>query len=78
MFSRQHYKLIASIIQEQIGEENNGYQDNKGLMDKTGLHAYEHAIAGMEMVAVRLAQEFKRDNPRFDYDKFMKACGIPI
>ena len=47
-------------------------------MDKTGLHAYEHAIAGMEMVATRLAQEFKRDNLRFDYDKFMKACGIPI
>ncbi len=27
-------------------------------------------------VAYVLAQTFKVDNDRFDYDRFMKACGV--
>ena len=76
MFSRQHYKLIAGIIQEQVREERNGIADNKELMSEERLDVYYHAISGMEMIVTRLAQEFKRDNPRFDYDKFIDACGL--
>ena len=45
-------------------------------MSEERLDVYYHAISGMEMIVTRLAQEFKRDNPRFDYDKFIDACGL--
>lgn len=32
----------------------------------------------IDNVAYALADEFRGDNPRFDYDRFVKACGVDL
>lgn len=32
----------------------------------------------MRCMALELCTVFKRDNPRFDRDRFLKACGIEV
>lgn len=37
----------------------------------------EHGSSdGLDDVAKELAAYFKRDNSRFDHDRFMEACGM--
>lgn len=55
MFTRQHYKAIAGIIESNRGD------------------GVEHTL---DQVASELADYFAKDNPRFDHNKFMDACGV--
>lgn len=62
MFTRKHYKAIAEIIEDTTNEEvSTGVTYPK--IDKRSL-------------VFKLADYFEQDNPRFDRDKFMAACGI--
>lgn len=36
----------------------------------------EVARAGVDVVATELATVLKRNNPRFDRDRFLTACGV--
>lgn len=44
---------------------------NAEQSDKTG-----EARDALRDVAIRLAAQFNMDNPRFDRDKFLTACGF--
>lgn len=35
-----------------------------------------HAIVSLAHVAGRLAAKFQADNPQFDLERFVKACGL--
>lgn len=62
MFTRQHYKAIAEII--------------KAQKDLTGVFAgKQFAAQKIDDIATGLADYFAKDNPRFDRDKFLQACG---
>jgi len=61
MLTKQHHKAIAEIIKEEI--------------DHWEKNAPRVQIALTE-VSHNLADYFEKDNPRFDYNKFMIACGI--
>ena len=66
MFTRQHYEAIAEIIKRnttRIRIEDVAQVGN-GL---PCLHS--HTVGDM-------VDYFAKDNPRFDRQKFLKACGI--
>lgn len=63
MFTKQHYKAIAEIIKGQ-----------KELADV--FVAKQFVIQRISDIAAGLAGYFAEDNPRFDREKFLVACGL--
>lgn len=59
MITRKHYKKIAEVIRE----EADAMGGNIG------------GYAAVTSLALTLADVFAEDNPRFDKQRFMKACG---
>jgi hypothetical protein len=60
MTSKKHYVAIAREIAEL-------------LKDLDGSNAAINAVA---LLASRLACVFKDDNPAFDRERFLRACGV--
>lgn len=66
MFQRRHYeKIAASLHRSQMAKSLE--RDNKHRLQ---------AIDGIRLVAIDIASTFAADNPRFDRERFMKACGF--
>lgn len=63
MFTRQNYKAIAEIIKGQK-EFADAYGDK------------QFTIQRIFNIAIRLADYFAEDNPRFDREKFLVACEL--
>ena len=63
MFTRQHYKAIAAIIKE-----------TSDMHDHPNLYAW--MATDTEGLAGKLADYFAKNNPRFDREKFLEACGL--
>ena len=62
MLIRKHFKAVAEIIVKQT-------QLNIG-----GIHTPKFLYA--DNLAGELADYFATQNPRFDRERFMKACGL--
>ncbi len=62
MITRQHYKAIAEIIKETPVDIDTD--------TTTTVERFRSEISR------KLAVYFTNDNPRFDYEKFMAACGL--
>lgn len=61
--SKKDYELIANCIRAEHNMcEARGYGDIR----KQSVH----------FIALSLANKFARDNPRFDYVRFLTACGF--
>ena len=67
MFIRQHYKAIAEIIKS--NNAASAIPEKSKAFDR-GVRSAGRWIAG------GLADYFASDNPLFDRNKFMKACGL--
>ncbi len=63
MLTRQHYKAIAEIIKS----KHPGYAQHD---------YYKGERNALVRVGRSLADYFEQDNPRFDRDKFLAACGL--
>lgn len=61
--SRKHYRETADIIKSVYQD----YGDGKDPLFPLAMRA----------MAGRMATMFEIDNPRFDRDMFMEACGFP-
>lgn len=59
--SKKHYNAIAAAIREEIDSSL-----PRGARDMAA-----------KRIAVRLCETFMADNPRFDRDRFLTACGCP-
>lgn len=68
--TKKDYQLLAGRIKAEI-EYHNIYVGDA----KLEAHALSCTI-GIEGLALSLAEDLARDNPRFDADKFLDACGI--
>lgn len=66
--TKKDFELIAKIINDTFTWINKGAVSWQ-VPDKEGMH--QHAIVR------NLGVEFEKLNPRFDYDKWYKACGVP-
>lgn len=62
----KHFKDIAKIIRKPVQEIDNEFSYENQELPRVILI----------QLACDLADYFKGENPRFDKDKFMKACGI--
>ena len=62
MFTRQHYKAVAEIIRKR--------QNLNTGTKRTPRFLYADDLAG------DLADYFDEDNPQFDRQKFLEACGL--
>ncbi len=58
--TKKDYETIAKII-AQVQREFRGVEDG---------------VNALRDVAVFLASDLERDNPRFDRERFLKACGV--
>lgn len=58
--TKKDYELIALQISKQL----------------TYQKASPAICAGIKTVARELGEAFANENPRFDYDKFIQACGM--
>ena len=58
--TRKDYVLIASTIQHQFSYYEESTPEVKALKE----------------LALRMAYDFRQDNPRFEYARFLDACGV--
>lgn len=58
--TRKDYVMIAETLADLMADFNNGGDDTISLT----------------LVAVELAETLAKDNPRFDRDRFLTACGV--
>lgn len=65
MMSRKHYRALAQAI-----------RDARPYASPIGRPEIQAANDVVDNVARNLADECKRDNPRFDRVKFFAACGV--
>jgi hypothetical protein len=61
--TRKDYVLIAESIKGAINYEGN-FNENKDKAE------------ALNYLALRLSSAFENDNPRFDRDRFLTACGV--
>ena len=61
--TRKDYVLIADTIKGSINYEQN-FNNNQEKAD------------GIKALAITLASTLEADNPRFDRDRFLVACGV--
>ena len=67
MFTRQHYKAIAEVVSKS--------QDLVCADDLAHLSTGLWFIKPHEFCN-KLADYFAQDNPRFDRERFLEACGL--
>lgn len=60
--TRKDYQLIADSL--------------KGALPPVQFEGDEYRRDGIEAVALGLAERLQEENPRFDRDRFLKACGL--
>lgn len=60
---KRDYEHMAAVFAQKLGP------------DFEGLHTPQRT-ALLYDIAMQLAYVFKRDNPRFDRDRFLRACGF--
>ena len=72
-FSQKHYVTIAAIVKhaDELGLEF-AHEANSGRVNPEFSRGWN---AALDYLASQLANEFARDNSRFDRDRFLKAAG---
>ena len=68
-FTQTHFETVAHVLRTNLNQLK---YDLKYGGDDDG----ETARNAMHSVAVDFHNVFRLDNPRYDADKFMEACGI--
>ena len=74
--TRKDYVMIAEAIRESL-------QTIRRELQFEGLNDHTRAIltgesAGIKFAALRLADTLRQDNPRFEWKRFMQACGFDM
>ena len=64
MLTRKVFEQVAASVKKSVDKADRTYNDE--------LRQFA------DDMACELADYFQRENPRFDRDRFMKACGFDI
>ena len=78
-FTKSHFETVAHVLRTNLSKlaydlKYSGYDDDDDDVDE--IYATATARNAMYSVAVDFHNVFRLDNPRYDADKFMEACGI--
>jgi len=76
-FSKSHFETVAYVLrtnlnQHEIDFTSSGNEDD----DVDEIYATATARVAIKGIALDFHNVFRMDNPRYDADKFMDACGI--
>lgn len=66
-FAKRHYEAIALVL-----------QDTQPPKENAGLLGYDDQVSQWENCRDALADMFRRDNQRFQYDRFIAACECGV
>lgn len=69
--TRKHFKELATPIEQQVKQLTMGL--NRGNITE---QQHATALACVYTIAVDVAKVCKQDNPLFNNQKFMEACGF--
>lgn len=62
VMTKKHFIMLASLVKEAKEKASEGAP----------------SVTLVHYVACKLADECKKENPRFDRDRFLEACGYTI
>jgi hypothetical protein len=65
--TKQHFEMIARVIERERSQVKNGYMPRA---------AQKHALLTLTHTAHHFADELAQTNPRFDRQRFLRACGV--
>ena len=65
MLTKKDFKAVAEII-----------EDNTTEIDGDCLKYNHYQVVSRNSLVMELADYFATQNPRFDRERFMKACGL--
>lgn len=74
--TRKDYVLIAEAIKSVLDVVRTE-SDNPNLSDR-GRAVLAGERIGIQGAALRLADTLRQDNPRFEWKRFMVACGFDM
>lgn len=69
--SKKHYEAVARRVKDRLDAATT--EHSGGLIDSTAKKAVH---AAMRELARDLAVDFREDNPNFDRQRFLTACGF--
>ena len=70
--SKSHFEQTARIIKNARESNSGQYDDPTAALNDPAFNKPYRDMAEF------FAHEYKRDNPRFDRERFMRACGLTI
>lgn len=68
-YQRRHFEMVAATIKAEVDAYN--YSETQGYLDPG-----DTAIASINNIAQGFMRVFSADNPRFDAERFLSACGL--
>ena len=70
---RKHFEAVAACIKASVNEENRLYESKR-------IGEAEHAATweALRELTRNLSDQFAGFNPRFDRERFDKACGFQL
>ena len=74
--TKKDYELIASIITKEYDRAQHLAGYHKDVDEWTAHRRWTGHAEGVHQVALNLAFELSKENPRFDEKRFFEACGI--
>jgi len=72
--TKKDFERVAAIIKE--AKENQDRVIGEHFNKVSDQYSAELLQDGIHNVAMRFCESFKAENPRFDQDRFLKACGL--
>ena len=72
--TRKDYECMAQVIKD--AKTDTDRVTTEYHLKKDNALQSEILHDRIQKIADRMADNFKAENPRFDRDKFMKACGL--
>ena len=75
-FSRKHYVTVAHVLRTNLANCKIDFNSSGNDDDVDEIYATVTARVAIKDIALDFHNVFRFDNPRYDADKFMGACGI--
>lgn len=74
--TKKDYTLIAGAFKQQLAEYKMMWEYCYEKKDTDSARMYISKQTGVEFLAIGLAKDLQDENPKFDTDKFLYACGV--
>ncbi|MHB8362438.1 MAG: hypothetical protein ACYDBX_02360 [Patescibacteria group bacterium] len=71
-FTKKHYKIISSLLKDEYDNYERMSNNENASTEQRLLN--ESRKSAMIRLISRFSEVFTKDNPLFEYDKFIKAC----